>query len=72
MKTVPITINVPESVLREAAKYGMTKTEIKKTMETFALFQMISVMSKLKKREAMKLSKKIKGVAWKKLKTKLE
>jgi hypothetical protein len=63
-----ITIKLPKEIIEEAQKRGIDLKEIKKRLQTFAILDVTSRMSKLSSKEAMDLSKKIKISAWKKIK----
>ena len=72
MKTHTMRVTIPEEVVAEARRMGMSDNEIRKTVETFTALQLVSLFSKLTRRDADELSRKIKWTAWKKLKGKLE
>jgi KaiC/GvpD/RAD55 family RecA-like ATPase len=67
-----ITIELPEEITKEAEKRGIDLKEIKKRLQTFAILDVTSRMSKLSSKEAIDLSKKIKISAWKKIKKELK
>jgi len=67
-----ITIKLPKEIIEEAQKRGIDLKEIKKRLQTFAILDVASRMSKLSSKEAMDLSKKIKISAWKKIKKELK
>ena len=72
MKPHTIRITIPKEVVKEARRMGMNESEIRKTVETFTTLQLISVFSKLTRRDAEELSRKIKWTAWKKLKRRMK
>jgi hypothetical protein len=61
-----------EEITKEAQKRGIDLKEIKKRLQTFAILDVTSRMSKLSSKEAIDLSKKIKISAWKKIKKELK
>jgi len=63
-----INIKLPKEIIEEAKKRGIELEETKKRLQTFAILDVTSRMSKLSSKEATNLSKKMKISAWKKIK----
>ena len=72
MKAHTMRVTIPEELVAEAKRMGMSESEIRNTVETFSMLQLLSVFSKLTKKDAEEISKKIKWAAWRKLKAKLK
>jgi len=66
-----IQITLPKEIIEEAKEAGVDMNRFKETLKTFALLDIIARTSKLSKKEALLLSKKIKFSAWKKIKKRL-
>ena len=72
MKAHTMRVTIPEELVAEAKRMGMSESEIRSTVEMFSMLQLLSVFSKLTKKDAEEISKKIKWAAWRKLKAKLK
>ena len=72
MKAHTMRVTIPEELVAEAKRMGMSESEIRNTVETFSMLPLLSVFSKLTKKDAEEISKKIKWAAWRKLKAKLK
>lgn len=72
MKSHTMRVKIPEELIVEAKKAGMSESEIRKTVETFSMLQLLSVFSKLTTKDAEEISRKVKGEAWKKVRAKIK
>ncbi len=72
MKAHAMRVTIPEELVAEAKRMGMSESEIRNTVETFSMLQLVSLLSKLTRKDAEEISRRVKWVAWKKLKTKLK
>ena len=68
MKTGTIEIKIPKEVMREAQTVGVNINRVKNAARDFILMEIIAQLSKLTKKDAANISKKIKNNVWKKLK----
>lgn len=66
-----IEISIPKELLEKAKERGVDLGRFKNTVKTFALLDITARSSKLSKKEAEVLSKKIKASTWKKVKKNL-
>jgi len=67
-----IEISIPRELLEKAKERGVNLDRFKNTVKTFALLDIIARTSKLSKNGTEVLSKKIKAMAWKKIKKDLK
>ncbi len=72
MKAHAMRVTIPEELVAEAKRMGMSESEIRNTVETFSMLQLVSLLSKLTRKDAEEISRRVKWAAWKKLKTKLK
>ncbi len=72
MKSHTMRVTIPDELMAEAKRMGMSESEIRNTVETFSMLQLVSLLSKLTRKDAEEISKKVKWAAWKKLKAKLK
>ena len=66
-----IQITLPKEILERAKESGVDINRFKETVKTFALIDLTARTSKLSKKDALILSRKIKSSAWKKIKKNL-
>ncbi len=72
MKSETIQVTIPKEIIKSAEKIGISKQDIKEMMRTFVILDITASLSKLSKKEARIISKKIKVSAWRKTKEKLK
>ncbi len=72
MKTHTMRVTIPDELVAEAKRMGMSESEIRNTVETFSMLQLVSLLSNLTRKDAEEISKRVKWAAWKKLKAKLK
>ena len=68
MKSETIQVTIPKEIIKSAEKIGISKQDIKEMMRTFVILDITASLSKLSKKEARIISKKIKVSAWRKTK----
>jgi hypothetical protein len=66
-----IEITLPKEIMEKAKERGVDIEKFKTAVKTFALLDLTARASKLSKREANSISKRIKASAWKKVKKNL-
>lgn len=64
-ETVPV--EIPTEVLQLAERSGISREKMSVLLRDFAVLDIIASSSKLTKKDAVKLSRKIKVSAWKRL-----
>jgi hypothetical protein len=67
-----IEISIPRELLEKAKERGVNLDKFKTTVKTFALLDIMARTSKLSKNGTEVLSKRIKAMAWKKIKKDLK
>ncbi len=72
MKAHAMHVTIPAELVAEAKRMGMSESEIRSAVETFSMLQFLSVLSRLTRKDAEEISKKIKWAAWRKVKAKLK
>lgn len=64
-------MDIPRDVLEHAEECGISIEDFRKSLEVFGTMQLSSEMSKLNRKSANVVSKKIKASAWKKVSRRL-
>ena len=68
MATETVPVEIPAEVLQLAERNGISRGKISALLRDFAVLDVLASSSRLTKRDAEKLSRKIKLSAWKRLK----
>ena len=68
MATETVPVEIPAEVLQLAERNGISREKISALLRDFAVLDVLASSSRLTKRDAEKLSRKIKLSAWKRLK----
>jgi hypothetical protein len=63
-----VSVEIPIEILRIAERSGISRERMSTLLRDFAVLDVLASSSKLTKKEADKLSRKIKIAAWKRLK----
>ena len=68
MVTETVPVEIPAEILQLAERSGMSREKISVLLRDFAMLDVLASSSRLTKKDAEKLSRKIKVSAWKGLK----
>jgi hypothetical protein len=68
MVTETVPVEIPIEILRIAERSGLSREKMSALLRDFAMLDVLASSSKLTKKDAEKLSRKIKISAWKRLK----
>lgn len=66
-KTGTIELEIPKDILEHAEESGISIEDFRKSLEIFGTMRLASEMSRLDKKRAGAISKKMKAVSWKRV-----
>lgn len=72
MKEKLVSVALPTEIIELAKKSGFDEKALAKMMRKFAVLQIASFSGELSKKQATNLDRKIKAIAWKKVRKKLK